>query len=242
MDDRIQGIVLRVVRYSDNASIATVWSWQAGRMSVLVPGGTSKEARRRRAIMMPLGQFEGVLAGRPGAQVRRLSEVRAVRESPAATGHPVRTVVAMFLAEFLCAVLKESQPDALLSRYLAQGIDALLRAEGRALANLHLVFLYHLGHYLGIEPDAGTYRPGRMLDLKDGRYVETMPMHRLYLMPAESRVAYVLSRVSWQHLDRLRFTRPQRSRALDLVMQYYGLHYTAIGQMPSLAIVQRIFD
>ncbi len=242
MDDCIQGIVLRVVRYSDNASIATVWTLQHGRMSVLVPSGTGREARRRRAIMMPLGQFEGVMAGKRGGEVGRMSDVRPTQSSPAATGHPVRTVVAMFLAEFLYAVLKASQPDEPLSRYLAEGLAAMSDADGRALANFHLVFIYHLGHFLGIEPDVGTYAPGRYFDMKEARYVDAMPMHRMCLAPAEARGAYVLSRSTWGHLGRLRFTRAERNRALDAMMQYYGLHHASLGPMPSLSIVQQIFS
>lgn len=233
--------MLRVVRYSDNASIATVWTRQAGRMSVLVPSGSSKEARRRRAIMMPLGQFEGVLAGKPGSEVRRLSDVRAIQASPAATSHPVRTVVTMFLAEFLYAVLKESQPDELLSQYLAEGITVLGAAEGVALANFHLAFMYHLGHFLGIEPDTGTYRAGRCFDLKEARFSDAMPMHRLCLLPDEARVVYVLGRIRWDMLGRMRFSRQQRHRVLEVIVQYYGLHHTMVGQMPSLAIARQIF-
>lgn len=211
-------------------------------MSVIVPAGSSKEARRRRAIMMPMGHFEGVLAGKPSEDVRRLTDVRAIQASPAATGHPVRTVVAMFLAEFLYAVLKESQPDELMSRYLAESIGALGRAEGKTLANFHLAFLYRLGHFLGIEPDAGTYRAGRCFDMKEARFSDTVPLHSQYLLPHEARVVYVLGRIGWNQLGRLRFTRQQRNRVLEVILQYYGLHHTVVGQMPSLTIVQQIFD
>ena len=241
MVETIHCIVLRTVKYSDTMSIATVWTAERGRMSVAVPSGSSREAKRLRAIMMPLGAFEAVARTSAGSDVARISDVRSLIESPAASGNPTKSVVAMFLADFLYNVLKECTPDALMTEFLMQWLDALRRISGMALANFHLAFAFRLGQFLGIAPDMGSYHRGRYLDLKEGRYTATAPLHTLYLEPDDAHAAWLLSRISLRTLGMLRLNRSQRNIMLDRILQYYSLHHAPVQNMPALAFLRDVW-
>ena len=76
--------------------------------------------------------------------------------------------MAMFLAEVLSLVLRESVPDAGLYDYVAASARYLDSMPTADVANFHICFLLHLGRLLGIEPDVSTYAPGSVLDMRDG--------------------------------------------------------------------------
>ncbi|MDE7154739.1 MAG: recombination protein O N-terminal domain-containing protein, partial [Muribaculaceae bacterium] len=54
----VKCIILRTVRYNDKSSIVTVYSRELGRMSFVSPAGASREATRRRALLMPLSVID----------------------------------------------------------------------------------------------------------------------------------------------------------------------------------------
>ncbi len=238
----ITGTTLRAVKYNDNSSILTIWSKELGRLSVVVSSGSTKEARRRKAILMPLGVFEAVLHKKSGQEVSRISDVRQIAVSPAASGNPIKTAVTLFLAEFLYSVLKESSPDSKLGDFLLEAITVLNGIEGGALANFHLVFLYKLGHFLGIEPDIGSYSQGSYFDLSEARLSATASLHKNFLSQDDSRAVRLLSRLNWRNMSIPQLSRYQRNEILDHIIKYYTLHHAPIYTLPSLDLLREMFS
>lgn len=238
---RVQAVALRIVKYSDSASIATIWTRQNGRMAVALPAGNGVAARRLRAIAMPLGVFEADAIVKPGREIGRLSDVAPLVQSPASMGDPAKSVVAMFIADFLYSALKEGAPDALMADFIFDSVAELRKASGAALANFHLCFLYKLSRFLGIEPDMGTYAPGRCFDLLEARYTASQPMHAKVLVGEEAEVPRLLSRLNYRNLGCLRLGHDRRNRIVDCLIDYYSMHYAGIGSLSSLSILRSIF-
>lgn len=238
----ITGVALRNIKYNDTTSIAMIWTVERGCMSVVMPSGSSREARRRKAIMMPLGVFEGVAHIRPGQEVARVGDMRQLVPSPASSGNPVRGAIAMFVSEFLYLVLKESGPDPLLGKFIIESIEDLNEVSGLALANYHLMFLYRLGHFLGIEPDMATYKADHYFDIKEARFTATEPLHRQFLNPKQAGVVRCLSRLNKRNLHLLHINHDQRNQILDGILQYYTIHHSPISSLPSLKILRSLFN
>ena len=118
-------IALRTVRYSDRNSILTAYTRQGGRLSFLVPAGTGRAAARLRALLMPMGRFECVADIRPGRDIHSIRDVKAVVLPPVAD--PLRSTIALFVADMLSTLLKEPMSDPLLFDF----IDDALRRLGR---------------------------------------------------------------------------------------------------------------
>lgn len=241
MESPVTCIALRTIKYSDTASIATLWSREYGRMAVSIPSGNGREAQRRRAIMMPLGVFEAIADMRPGREVSRLKDVRPIAGAGQIT-NPAAAAIAMFLADFLYAALKDSGPDPALTDFLLGRVAALKKARGNALANFHLSFLYNISIFLGIAPDMGTYARGRYFDMREARYVASAPLHSHVLDPVRGETLYTLSRLCDRSLGLMRLSRAQRNEMLDLMLDYYSLHYARLNALASLAVVREIFS
>lgn len=233
-------ISLRTVKYSDSASIATIWTREFGRMSVSIPSGNGREAQRRRAIMMPLGTFEAIADIRPGRDISRIKDLRPIGYGQILD--PAASAIAIFLADFLYAALKDSGPDPALTDFLLEMSAELKKAKGNALANLHLSFLYKMSIFLGIEPDMGTYATGKFFDMREARFVATPPLHNHVLDPTKGQALRLLSRLTPRTLGLMRLNRAQRNEMLDLILEYYSLHYAKLNALPSLSVVRDIFS
>lgn len=238
----IHCIALHTVKYNDRNNIVAVYSLEHGRMSFLVSAGSSREARRRRALMMPMSLLECVADIRPGRDIVNIDDVRQTMVFADLHSNPYKMAVAMFLAEFLGVVLRECQSDSHLFNYIIHSLKELDEADGGGTANFLPVFLYRLTHFLGIEPDTGTYHADAVFDMADGIFRQSVPLHGKYLDRQESAWLNIFSRVSWEAMPRLRLNRHGRRRAIAVAMEYYTLHFASLSNLNSLAVLEGLFD
>ncbi len=240
METLLHCISLRVVKHSDTSSIATVWTRERGRMAMSVSAGPGPAARRSRALMMPFSVFECVGHLQPGREIIRVSDVRPYGAGNASADDPIKNVVAMFLGDFLYAVLRESQPDAGLTDFIFGNVALMKNLSGGALANFHLYFLYRLSEFLGIAPDTGTYARGRFFDMTEGVFTAAAPVSKGAVAPGPAKMVWVLSRLTPGDLGKLRLSRGARNEMLDRILDYYGMHHTSLSSMSSLQILRTV--
>lgn len=241
MNEKVTCIALRAVNYSDTGVMLTVWTRELGLLSAAVSLGASREARRRRAIMLPPMAFEAEAHRKSAnADIVRLDDVRALPGFSSLTLSPTRTVVATFLAEMLSSLLRNSQPDAPMSDFIFYCWRRLADAQGRALGNFHIVFLVKLLRFLGIEPDVSTYHRGYCFDMREAVFCPSMPTHGHALEPHIARVAAMLLRLDMDQTLRLPLNRAIRNRAIDTLIDYLSIHHTPLTSLRSLAILREV--
>ena len=234
-------IALRATRYSDTSAILSAYSRTGGRMSFMMPASAGREATRRRALLMPLGLVECVADVRAGRSVHGMRDPRAILPLSSIRSNPLKNAMASFLAEFLTYVLREGQPDEALWLYIRRSIEALEAIPGNRVANFHICFMMRLCRFIGIEPDWEGYAPGKVMDLVDGVFRLSPPLHRHYLSPDHSSLAHLLSRMTFANMHRFMFNRRQRREILDEILRYYSLHYTGMGGIRSLDVLADLF-
>ena len=77
MYEKLRGIVLNTIRYSDKHNIVHIYTDGRGLMSFAVPIGKTPAARMRNAALMPLSLVDLEAAVRPGRELSMLREVPA---------------------------------------------------------------------------------------------------------------------------------------------------------------------
>jgi DNA repair protein RecO (recombination protein O) len=155
---------------------------------------------------------------------------------------PVKSAIALFMADFLTAILREPLEDVNLFNYLELTVGELWRCPNSRVANFHLAFLLHLQHFLGIEPDWSTYTEGRVFDLADGIFRATPPLHGRYLVASEAAAAYALRRMTFRTAHIYKLSRTDRNQILDRVIQYYSTHFPGFGAVSSLDVLRSLFS
>lgn len=231
-------ICLRTVRYNDSSAILSAYSRECGLMSFQISSGQSKEGRRRKALTMPLSFIECICDIRTGRDIHTIKELIPWGcNLLAINAHPIKTSIAVFLAEILSIVLRDSHPDSILFDYIATGIQRLAKID-QGIGNFHLSFLYGLSRFLGIEPDLGTWKQGYIFDMSEGIFRPTPPLHTHYLSPEKARTVAALAMMSERNLNMFRLNRKQRNDILDGILEYYSIHFSHISSISSIQVLR----
>ncbi len=239
---KIRFIALRVTRYNDRQNILTAYSRELGRVSLAVPAGRGRDAGRLRALSMPLRLVECEADPRAGREIMPLRQAVAVETCSSVWSHPLKQMMAMFLAEVMAVVTRDNAAaDEGLYSFLEGTVKVLDLMRDDRLGNFHICFLCHLGRLMGVEPDIETWRQGYLLDMRDGQWRGSMPIHGDALTHEESLLAARLSRMTYANQHIYRFTREQRARTLDLLMRYLSIHLAPLTGVKSLEVLRGMF-
>ena len=198
---KTRGIVLHVLPYNDRHNIIYMYTEAFGRASYLVARSRGKKSLLSKALAMPLAVLELEVEHQPKRELQKVRECRLCFPITQLCSHPVKSMIALFLAEVLYRSLKEPEPDAALFAYLYRSVQLLEEVEA-GLANFHLVFLLGLLSHLGIFPNVTALREGLYFDLVEGQFIDRQPDHPQFLKPEESRVLARLLKA--QDLDGIR--------------------------------------
>lgn len=242
MYSHLDCIALRTIKLSDSKNLLSAWSRQLGRITFSFPAGQGREARRRRALCPPLAIFSGVSDIKPGREVLSLRDLSAAPGTIAISSSPAKNLSAMFLAEVLDILLRHSDSaDAALSDFLFGSVEALgALTDPTAIANFHIIFLYRLSHFAGIEPQLEGWNTHAIFDLREGRFRTSLPFHRDFLQGRENTMLMAISRADYRNAHRLPLSRDDRRRALDVILQYFSFHLTPVGNLHSLEILREL--
>ncbi len=240
MYEKLRGVVLNTIRYSDKHNIVHIYTDGRGLMSFAVPLGKTQAARMRNALLMPLSLVDLEAGVRPGRDLAVMREIH--RNFPLATiySDPVKNAISLFISELLAHVIQEPEGNDPLFRYIEQAVQLLEQLPGHV-ANFHICFLYHLGAHLGIQPNVESHHDGYWFDMTDGVFVPAAVSGHMNLQPSEAQVIHLLSRMTFSNMAVFRFNREERNRVLDVIINYYRLHNAAIGTLRSPDILKQLF-
>ncbi len=240
MYESLNGIVLNTIKYSDRHNITHIYTDRHGLMSFLVPQGKTAAARMRAAMFMPLSLlcFEARIV--PGKDLYTLHDVQRTHTPGWLYADPAKNAIAMFVSELLSHSIQECEQNEPLYRYIDTSVR-LLDAMTDGVANFHICFLYHLGSFLGIEPDISNFHDGYWFDMAEGTFHSRPSASGHNLRPEQAKVIYLLSRMTFSNLHIFRFNREERNQMLDTILAYYRLHNSTLGTLRSPDILKQLF-
>ncbi|MDH6358500.1 DNA repair protein RecO [Parabacteroides sp. PF5-9] len=241
MLSKTRGIVLHSIPYNDKYAIIYMYTEAFGRVSYMVTQHHGKKSVVSKALFMPLSVLEMEVEHLHKRDLQRIREAKSCYPSTSLYINPIKNTVALFLAEVLFRVIKNTEADQRLFDYLYQTIH-LLENENQGIANFHLVFLLGLLNHLGIHPNGDAYRPGFYFDLQNGVFAPHPPSHRHFLNPAESTFFARLLRISFENMSLYAFSRKERRVIIEHIFDYYRLHLPDFPEIKSLSVLQTIFD
>ena len=243
MKEVVRVITLRKTRYSDRHSVLSAFSRERGRISLLVPEGTGAKVAAVKALTMSLSVVECEVDISPGRDIFPASRMMAVSALPSIHTHPVKQLVTMFLAETIGGLLRDSTADESLFDYIVESLKAFdAMTDPVSIANFHLWMIYGMGRMAGIEPDIASWKEGCWFDFNDGVFRMTKPLAGRSLDPDEAAALGRISRMTADNISAFRFTRQERNRAIDLMIEYLSVHYSPVGasSLTTLGILREV--
>ena len=192
----------------------------------------------RAALFHPLHLVETEIRHRENRQMQRISHVRVCAPFRYIPFDPVKTCIALFVAEILHKTLKEEEPNRPLFDFLTHSVQTLdLNDSGTA--NFHLMFLTHYTRYLGFYPNTEQLSDDMWFDSRKGNFGAAPDASSP--LPEYNRLLKQLFGMSFEHLDDLRINHLQRNYLTEYLLGYYAMHVENFGKVKSYPVLQNVF-
>ncbi len=242
MLQKTAGIVLRTLKYNDTSIIVDMYTEVAGRVSFLAPISRSRKASVKTTLFQPLAIVELETDMRNKNRLQRIREAKSAQPFGSIPYEPVKSAIALFLAEFLYRSVREESENRPLFAYLRHSI-LWLDACRQNFANFHLVFLMRLSRFLGLYPNLEDFRQGCYFDLRNACFTSLRPQgHSEYLLPDEAERIGTLMRMNYETMHLFALNRNERIRCLNIINTYYRLHLPDFPVLKSLEVLHDLFD
>lgn len=235
-----RGVVLHTLKYGDSSMVVYLLTDVGGRRSYMVQGVRSRSGRGSKlALFQPMFpvEFEGLESSKQ--QMHRFREVRAAFPLQGLPFDVRKSTMALFMAEVLYRLVRESEPNEPLFDFV-WGCVGALDAMQEGVANFHLWFLAHLSRFLGFCP-GNDYVPGAWFDIREGLYTPVQPAHTGVMSRECSAILRDLMACDVRLLSDIGLNRSQRVEFLNAMLVYFGYHLDAISAVQSVRILREVF-
>lgn len=233
------GIVLQQFRYGDSSRIVHIYTLEYGRLAFMVKGIRTK-SRLRPGFFQPLTLLDMEIYYIPGRNFHSVREVRMSYPLVSIRGDIRKTAMALFLGEVLFKTLTEEESNPILFNYLYQAVR-FLNEEEKVSNNFHLYFLVHLTRFLGFSPTNLFPEKSCYLDLREGTFVETIPVHQDFLDQKDAVFFSALLHTPMEHLKELPALTTEQKYFLEKILLYFHIHLEGMGKIKSLGILHDVF-
>lgn len=231
-----RGIVLHTLKYGDTSMVAYLLTDVGGRRSYMVQGVRSRSGRGSKlALFQPMFpvEFEGLES--PRQQMDRFKEVRAGFVLQSLPFDVRKSTMALFMAEVLYRLVRESEPNRPLFDFVWGSAEAL-DAMDEGVPNFHLWFLANLSRLLGFRP-GNDYTPGAWFDIREGLYSVVRPAHPGVMTQECASLLDRMLSCDVRRLGDVGLNRDRRSEFLNAMLAYFGYHLDAISAVQSLSLI-----
>ena len=234
-----RGVVLGTIKYGDKGVVVQMLTSSHGRQSYMVQGLGSRRGHSKLALFQPLFalEFEGLES--PRMQMHRLGEVHNGIVLQSTPFDIKKSTIALFMAEVLHRLVKESEANELLFDFVWGSIEAL-DAATEGVANFHLWFLSHLCRLLGFSP-GNEYMPDAWFNIAEGLYTLQEPPREYRISQENALILRDMLECDVRYIAEIGLNRHQRGEFLSALVRYYGYHLDTINSVQSIRILQEVF-
>lgn len=239
MLEHTRGIFLRSVKYSETSVIAVIYTEAYGRQSYMVNGARSKKSIGKTVAFQPLYLLDLEIYYHAGRDIHRLKDVRISNPYSTIPFDIRKTSEVMFMAEILYKCLREEEPNAGLFDFIYNSLSYLDLTD-HGISNFHIWFIFKLTQFLGIYPNNEQARISNYFDLQTARFVSHEPMHGQF---ADKHVTTLFARlfeVDQTTLEQLDYHHNDRKLVLDMLIEYYRIHFDNLGEIRSLSVLKEV--
>lgn len=234
-----RGVVLGTIKYGDKCLVVQMLTSSHGRQSYMVQGLGSRRGHGKLALFQPLFalEFEGLESQR--MQMHRLGEVHNGIVLQSTPFDIKKSTIALFMAEVLHRLVKESEANEMLFNFVWGSIEAL-DAATEGVANFHLWFLAHLCRFLGFSP-GNEYIPDGWFNIAEGLYTTQEPPREYRISQENALILRDMLECDVRYIAEIGLNRHQRVDFLAALVSYYGYHLDTINSVQSIRILQEVF-
>lgn len=234
-----RGVVLSTVKYGERALIVQMLTASHGRQSYIVQGVGSRGRSARQALFQPMFALEFEALASPRMEIHRFKEVQSGIVLRTLPFDVRKSTIALFMAEVLHRLVRESESSELLFDFVWGSVEALDAAE-EGVANFHLWFLAHLCRFLGFAP-GNEYSAGDWFHIAEGSFCALQPPRQYAISPDNALLLRDMLECDVRYLGEIGLSRIQRVEFLEALLAYYSYHLDTIRSVESIRILKEVF-
>ena len=234
-----KGIVLNTLKYGEKGLIVQLLTASHGRQSYMVQGLGGRSRNAKLALFQPMFalEFEGIESSK--TQMHRFGEVHSGIVLQSTPFDVKKSTIALFMAEVLHRLIKESEANSMLFDFVWGSIEAL-DAATEGVANFHLWFLSHLCRFLGFSP-GNEHEPQAWFNIAEGVFTHEQPRPEHCMTQENALILRDMLECDVRYLSEVGLNRHQRVDFLEALIRYYGYHLDTIHSVQSIRILQEVF-
>ena len=234
------GIVLSTLRYSDNSFIARIYTRSKGFRSFMVRTGKGKGALSKLSMLQPLSLVEFSFSDDERKNLHTLRSLERESALKSIPFDPVKTCIALFVAELVGRSIGEEEQNEQLFKFLHNSV-LLLDHDMESSANFHLKFMLEFTRFLGFYPQT---EPNNLpfFDLSEGCFAHTEPFHPYHVSsPLSGKLAELLN-VGMSSYGQVKLSNLQRRELLQKLIDYYRLHLDGMKELNSHRVLEEVLS
>ena len=236
---KARGIVLGTLKYGEKGIIVHMLTDTHGRQSYMIQGVRPTARGSRMALLQPMFavEFEGLTSSK--MSLHRLKDLVPGIVLQTTPFDVRKSTMALFMAEVLYRLVKESEPADALFDFVWGSVAALDHID-EGIANFHLWFLANLSRPLGFSPD-NEYEEGAWLDIRDGHFTPPALLPSHAVTPNNARILHDMLECDVRYLGEIGLNRTERVEFLEAMLKYYAYHLESIHSVESIRILREVF-
>jgi len=239
---KCQGIVVRIINYSETSVILKCYTDLFGMQSYLIQGVRKNKGNIRPSQLMPLNLLQLEVYHQENKNLQRIKELRCAPTLSQIHFNFVKSSIAMFMSEVIYRAIKEeNQPDELLFSYLFNSIQ-ILDEQTDILANYPICFLLQLSRFLGFYPKVNELSTEAVFNFNDGHFELpelNNPFQADYL---SSKLLAELLQLNFAHQQQVQVSSSTRKNLLQLLIHYFNQHLSNFSNMQSHLVLAEVLE
>ncbi|HEY9364735.1 MAG TPA: DNA repair protein RecO [Chitinophagaceae bacterium] len=242
---KTKGIVLRTVKYGETSVIVSIFTELFGIQSYIVNGvrTTSKKGSSKGSMFQASSMLDMVVYHNEMKNLQRISEYKWGYLYQHIFSDIRKNAVAMFMVELLAKCLKQPEANGDLYDFIEDAFIHLDESSDEVMANFPLFFALHLAVFFGFRIDDNYSSKKNFLDLIEGNFAETQPVHTFFLADKQAfTTSQLLKIMQPEELKELRLNHSSRRELLQSYENYYALHIQDFGTLKSLPILKEVLE
>ncbi len=237
---KTRGIVLHTTRYGESSLVVHCYTEQFGRQTFMAKGVRKSRRNNRSNLFQPLFLLDFEIYYKESSTMHLVKEVSRAFPINSIPYDITKSTQAIFMAEVLYRVVREEEPNPMLTHFLINSINYLDALED-AIPDFHIIFLFHLSKHLGFYPQNNFDGSNRYFDLESGRFESGFIDSEKQLNEDTSALWSSYLGRDYKEAEALKFNSVQRKKMLDQQVKYYRNHVEGLVEIRSLDVLHAFF-
>lgn len=238
MLSKTRAIVLHKTNYSESSIVVQLFTFDYGKVSLLVQGAKRKKSTNKIALFESLTILDLVANFEHPEKLIKSREIKLNTPFIQIPSSISKRSLAMFVSEVLQKCIREPHPEKAMFLFVENALN-YLEVTTNKVANFHIVFMAQLSKYLGFFPQLSE---GKYFDMEEGVFTNLQPRGKKYLANPQKDLFFQVLGTNFDKSDELKFTSEERKMVLEIWISYYQVHISGFKEIKSHLVLEAIFN